>query len=147
MQIVPLDENAVAAAALLDGRASTYPWSEQRILAAVKDEKYFCWAIKKECQHVGFAVFSLVLDEATLLNISVEPSFQRQGCAQHLLIFALNSLKTRGAKKCFLEVRQSNFHASRLYEKNGFVVFGIRKNYYPSPQGREHANTMLKELI
>ena len=32
-----------------------------------------------------------------------------------------------------LEVRSSNEAAIRLYQKNGFVLEGIRKNYYRNP--------------
>ena len=35
-----------------------------------------------------------------------------------------------GAKAVTLEVRPSNTEAIKLYEKRGFVVKGIRKNYY-----------------
>jgi [ribosomal protein S18]-alanine N-acetyltransferase len=38
-----------------------------------------------------------------------------------------------------LEVRPSNSAAIQLYHSVGFNEIGVRKNYYPAPQGREDA--------
>ena len=49
----------------------------------------------------------------------------------------LKELLAHGSKKSItefaLEVRSSNEAAIRLYQKNGFVLEGIRKNYYRNP--------------
>ena len=42
----------------------------------------------------------------------------------------------------FLEVRPSNPAGYRLYEKNGFAVIGIRRDYYTSDDGKEDAIIM-----
>jgi ribosomal-protein-alanine N-acetyltransferase len=47
--------------------------------------------------------------------------------------------KQHGAENAFLEVRESNQPARKLYEKLGFVEVGRRKAYYPDHQGREDA--------
>jgi ribosomal-protein-alanine N-acetyltransferase len=51
------------------------------------------------------------------------------------------------AETCFLEVRQSNFAAIRLYMNVGFNEIGLRKNYYPAAGGRENAIVMAKTLF
>ncbi|MCD7873034.1 MAG: hypothetical protein LUG21_07050 [Clostridiales bacterium] len=44
----------------------------------------------------------------------------------------------------FLDVRESNIPAIKLYESLGFYDTGVRKNYYSSPT--ENAVLMKKEL-
>jgi len=38
----------------------------------------------------------------------------------------------RAASELWLEVRQSNHRALRIYERFGFVGKGVRKRYYPA---------------
>jgi ribosomal-protein-alanine N-acetyltransferase len=40
----------------------------------------------------------------------------------------------RGAHRATLEVRRSNQAALRLYEKFGFAVTAVRRNYYSHPE-------------
>jgi [ribosomal protein S18]-alanine N-acetyltransferase len=42
-------------------------------------------------------------------------------------------VKERGAHELFLEVRESNEAAQRVYRERGFVVVGRRKSYYSAP--------------
>ena len=75
----------------------------------------------------GFAVWRGVdLDEWELLNIAVDPAFRGRGLGR-ALIDALP------AGRVFLEVRESNAHARRLYERCGFVAIGKRRKYYQHP--------------
>jgi ribosomal-protein-alanine N-acetyltransferase len=65
---------------------------------------------------------------------------------QKLLDAALVQMHATGASCCLLEVRQSNMAARTLYERSGFRLDGIRKNYYPASTGREDALLMSRKL-
>ena len=66
------------------------------------------------------------------MNVLPEELFARvavvSGCEE-----ILAESERRGAAVLQLEVRESNFAARRLYEKNGFEIVGKRKNYYEKP--------------
>lgn len=94
----------------------------------------------------GYIVFSQVLDETSIHSIAVTPQCQRQGLGQMLLDAALTRMLTAGVSRCLLEVRRSNAAARAFYERNGFVLDGTRKNYYPTPSGREDALLMSKAV-
>ena len=54
----------------------------------------------------------------------------------------IENLKSKGVTSLFLEVRESNVSAIKLYEKLGFIKLSVRKNYY---EGVENAiNYLLK---
>jgi ribosomal-protein-alanine N-acetyltransferase len=91
---------------------------------------------------VGFAVVQFVVDEASLLNIAVEPTQQKQGIGRLLLDEVLAQASAKKATTVFLEVRASNQRAIQMYQQAGFNEMGLRKNYYPSANGKEHAVMM-----
>ena len=74
--------------------------------------------------------------EREILNIAVEPAQRGRGLARRLLEQEL--ARSRG--EWFLEVRESNAAARKLYESLGFREVGLRENYYPAPP--EHAIVM-----
>ena len=78
----------------------------------------------------GFVVSRQVADkEREILNIAVHPEFRRLGIATELLRGEI----ARWAGVHFLEVRESNMAARRLYERLGFQQVGTRPGYYENP--------------
>lgn len=66
---------------------------------------------------------------------------QGKGFGKQLLQQSLLQLED-GVQKIFLEVRASNVVAQQLYQTIGFTAFGSRKNYYPTADGKEDAQTV-----
>ena len=78
----------------------------------------------------GFLVSRSVADkEREILNIAIHPDFRRLHIATELLGSELG--RWPGAH--FLEVRESNAAARRLYEGLGFQAVGERPAYYDNP--------------
>jgi ribosomal-protein-alanine N-acetyltransferase len=78
----------------------------------------------------GFLVARrLAPDEAELLNLAVEPEFRRTGVAISLLDALISDY--RGT--VFLEVRESNSAARKLYKRLGFQEVARRQEYYKEP--------------
>ena len=136
------DAGALAA---IDASVNVHPWNEQQFAATCSGagiNKQCAIVVEKDGRTDGFVVFAQVLDEASIYSIGVHFAHQRKGLGCLLLESALLKLKNDGATRCFLEVRQSNAAARRLYECNGFELDGIRKGYYPTESGREDALLM-----
>lgn len=123
------------------------PWSLSQFISACRsDRDQVRVACDDEGRAVGFAIFSEVLGEASLLNIAVHPEWQRQGVGLLLLEAVLDELRRGGAQRIVLEVRASNASAIALYRRLGFDNDGLRKKYYPAAEGREDAVLMSLEL-
>ena len=73
-------------------------------------------------------------DEGDITNVSVDSARRREGIGKCLVQALLAESRKRGCRRIFLEVRQSNDAAIRLYQGCGFVRVGVRKNYYTKPQ-------------
>lgn len=127
---------------LIEQQAHQVPWS----LGTLKNNQgaqYLNLKIEDQQQILGFAICHLVLDEATLFNIAIQPAFQGKGLGFQLLAHLISQLKQQNVQTLWLEVRESNLSAQRLYEKLGFNQVDIRKNYYPCADGqRENAVVM-----
>ncbi|MGC4396303.1 ribosomal protein S18-alanine N-acetyltransferase [Hydrogenophaga sp. T2] len=92
---------------------------------------------------LGYLVAMRGVDEVHLLNITVAPAHQRQGWARVLMDALALWARGEGAHTLWLEVRQSNAPARRLYERCGFEAVGLRRAYYPlSGTQREDAIVM-----
>jgi len=91
---------------------------------------YDCWVAVDGARVIGFLVArQIAADEREILNLAVDPSERRRGIARTLLETALRRRETQW----FLEVRESNSGAIKLYQSAGFRVAGRRKFYYNNP--------------
>jgi ribosomal-protein-alanine acetyltransferase len=82
----------------------------------------------------GFIAGRELGNEWEIENIAVAGAARRRGLGTRLLGEFLDLARSRGAEAVFLEVRESNFAARRLYEKWAFVESGRRKHYYREPE-------------
>lgn len=94
----------------------------------------------------GIAAVMHVLDESELLEIAVQPAMQGRGYGKALLVQAIALARRNGAVRMFLEVRESNARARKMYTSFGFEETGRRKNYYPTENGREDAILMTAQF-
>ena len=81
----------------------------------------------------GFLVARISTDECELENIVVADRRSRQGIGSTLVEELRHVASARGVRRIFLEVRESNLAARRLYEKRGFTLNGQRAAYYSDP--------------
>ena len=132
----------VEAVAKIERSVQSHPWTLKQFEDAVT--AYQSTVIEVQGQVAGFCILQPVLDEANLLLMAIDPAQQGQGLGYQLLEASVAMLKNNPVQ-IFLEVRESNLAAIKLYEKSGFHQIDLRKNYYPNANGsREHAIIMVK---
>ncbi|MDT0199605.1 MULTISPECIES: ribosomal protein S18-alanine N-acetyltransferase [Acinetobacter] len=132
----------VEVVAKIEKSVQSHPWTFKQFEDAVT--AYQSTVIEVQGQVAGFCILQPVLDEANLLLMAIDPAQQGQGLGYQLLEASVAMLKNNPVQ-IFLEVRESNLAAIKLYEKSGFHQIDLRKNYYPNSNGsREHAIIMVK---
>jgi ribosomal-protein-alanine acetyltransferase len=96
---------------------------------------YNCLVAEVEAQVAGFLVSREIFPgvqgvspEREILNIAVSRLYRRLGIATALLKHELSLKATH-----YLEVRESNVGARKLYERLGFTEVGRRPDYYTNP--------------
>ena len=142
----PMTEADVESVLNIEFAAFSHPWTRGIFLDCIKSG-YECWLMFLGGQQVGHGVLSAAGDECHLLNLTVKPESQSNGLGGKLLDHLMLHGKERGAETAFLEVRESNHPAIRLYERFGFNEIGRRRDYYPAVGGREDALVMAYTLL
>lgn len=143
--ISTLSTTDLARAFQIETRAHAFPWSE-KTFASNQGERYLNLQLAVDGEIAAFAITQIVLDEATLFNIAVDPAYQRRGLGRELLEAVIDAVEERGVATLWLEVRASNAAAIALYESLGFNEATVRRNYYPTADGHEDAIVMALPL-
>ena len=82
---------------------------------------------------VGYVVTWVAADEGDLSNLAVVPEMRRRGLGGRLLDAAIERAQRAGVRALYLEVRESNATALRLYASRRFASVGRRQRYYRQP--------------
>jgi ribosomal-protein-alanine N-acetyltransferase len=114
-----------------------YPWTENQF----RDALHCIQVLVVDQKVIGFVALLVIIDQAEVQNISIHVDYQVLGYGEYLLNHAVKNLAD-SVSKVYLEVRESNFSAIRLYNKAGFTEVGQRRGYYPTEFGREDALLM-----
>jgi ribosomal-protein-alanine N-acetyltransferase len=83
---------------------------------------------------VGYCACWMVFDELHINSLAIAPDWRRRGLALTLLRAVIAESVRAGARSATLEVRQSNDAARALYERLGFSVEAVRRDYYQRPR-------------
>lgn len=78
----------------------------------------------------GYAGLLLVLPEAHVTSVTVDPSRRGGRIGTQLMLELIDRALAAGAKSLTLEVRVSNRAAQALYRLFGMAPVGVRKDYY-----------------
>jgi len=132
--------------AAIEAQSQRDPWPQQSFQAEVENARVAqpLVAVRKH-EIVGYIVPWFIEDEMQVANIAVKEGFRQQGVGRMLLSHVLHLARQQGCRWAYLEVRESNAAARRLYGCLGFVATGLRPRYYG--HGAEDAILMKKELV
>jgi [ribosomal protein S18]-alanine N-acetyltransferase len=108
------------------------PWSRELFQDTLSFPLAFNFIARKKVDNrlVGYANFYLIKDEVQVLNIAIAPESRKKGYATEILNQAIAFLVNRGGADFFLEVREGNAEAIKLYDRLGFKKIGRRRRYY-----------------
>jgi len=121
--------------ALEKDAATAAHWSIAQYQAVFSGEGLSTVALVAEQNVVqGFIIGRVLDDEWEIENVVVAVAARRRGLGQRLVGEFLDVASAREAKSIFLEVRESNLAARRLYEAWAFIEAGRRKSYYREPE-------------
>lgn len=125
------------------------PWSEFAFRSELEDNELAYYSvlvpINAPNKVIGYGGLWVVLDEAHVTNIAVDPAYRGKRLG-HFLVQTMQQLAVlKGAKRMTLEVRVSNASAIKLYTRLGFIEEGVRKRYYTDND--EDASIMWCDLV
>jgi [ribosomal protein S18]-alanine N-acetyltransferase len=127
----------------IEQRAYRTPWSRSMFASELAKKTSICLGAFEGDRLIGYIVNSRYVDAWHVMNVAVDPDFQRRGIATRLLERLFELTVDDDGRGYTLEVRVSNSGAISLYEHLGFERHGIRRGYYTD--NREDALIMWRE--
>ncbi len=141
--LAAMTRNDVDAVLGIEQAAYAFPWSRANFIDSLS-AGHVCQTLGHGRGVVlGYFVLLQGVEEMHLLNLTVAPGAQGRGLGRFLLEAIVQRCQGCAARELWLEVRQGNLRAQRIYAKFGFQAKGVRKGYYPAAMGqREDAIVM-----
>jgi [ribosomal protein S18]-alanine N-acetyltransferase len=127
----------------IEQRAYRTPWSRSMFASELAKVTSICLGAFEGDNLIGYIVNSRYVDAWHVMNVAVDPDFQRRGIATRLIERLFELTDEDDGRGYTLEVRVSNIEAIKLYEKLGFERHGIRRGYYTD--NREDALIMWRD--
>lgn len=139
------DKRNIEALAGLERDIFPDSWSEKALKETLGQKQAAILGAWIGDELAGYIILYYVLDECEIARIAVKPAYRRRGAAGRLLEETEIFCHAKEIKRLLLEVRESNFAARTFYQKHGFEIDGIRKNFYTNPP--EDAILMSHRLV
>jgi ribosomal-protein-alanine N-acetyltransferase len=132
--IEPALHDDLSIIATLETAAFSDPWSLKSFQSVMDEPAAYIAVARAATERIlGYVVAWFAADEGEIANLAVREPTRRQGIGASLLDAALDEGRRRGAQNVYLEVRESNGAARRLYASRGFAEVGRRRGYYKRP--------------
>lgn len=130
VQIERMRSEDAETVAELDKKCFPTPWSLSAYLTEVHNPSGYYIVAWVDGRIVGYAGMWLIMDEAHITTIGVDPGFRGRKIGERMLVHLLQEAIHRGARRSTLEVRRTNAVAQNLYAKYNFHTVAVRKGYY-----------------
>jgi ribosomal-protein-alanine N-acetyltransferase len=130
MRLTAATSSDAATLAQAHGLGFDDPWSETafaELFAGAGAYGFLAW---EEARPVGMIACRVILEDAEVLTLAVDPQRRGRGLGRALLDASVLFARQMGATAMFLEVAVDNAPALSLYLHAGFVRAGLRKDYY-----------------
>ncbi len=114
---------------IIESAAHIKPWSEKLLQESLTNNHLFL-KLMLQNKIIGYQILMPIVDELELLNIVIASDFHGMGYGRFLLKYLVDYAQQNLFSSIFLEVRESNHNAIKLYQDFAFESVGIRKNYY-----------------
>jgi ribosomal-protein-alanine N-acetyltransferase len=116
----------------IDRASFSLPWPESSYHYELHDNKASRCLVAEDGENgvVAMIVSWMILDELHIATFATRSDHRRKGIGKLLLRSALDVAREDGARRAFLEVRESNNAAQAMYEGFGFKKTGRRPRYY-----------------
>jgi ribosomal-protein-alanine N-acetyltransferase len=141
----PLTEEWLDEVVAVERTAYDHPWTRGNFVDSLRSG-YQAQVLGAEGVLLGYFVAMKGVDEVHLLNLTVTPTYQRQGWGRVMLDALALWARGQGTQWLWLEVRISNTRAQRIYERHGYRRVGERKGYYPAGPGGQREDAVVMSL-
>lgn len=128
----PASPQDIAAIAAIE-QGSPQAWTAEALEAELRHDPPTLFVLRAAGRVVAFVVTRIQAPEMDIVNIAVESDHRRRGLGRILVRSLLDEARRAGVSSVFLEVRDGNEAARRLYRNCGFTETQKRRGFYMNP--------------
>ncbi len=145
MEIIKAEKRYLDEILDIENESFKHPFKKENILYELEENPFSNFYLAKENDEiVGFIIFWITFENATICQIATKKTFRNMGFATKLIEFSEKLLKEKEVEFYTLEVREGNLAAINLYKKMGFLTITKKDKYY---EDGENALYMMKGEI
>ncbi len=134
MTVRPMTEADLGQVEAIEKTCFSTPWSVKSFLdACTTEENIYLVCCDDDHKVMGYCGLWTVLGEGNITNMAVAKEYRKHGIGEMLMKEMERLGQLKDVSIFFLEVRESNEPAKRLYEKMGYKEIGRRKRFYERP--------------
>jgi len=114
-------------------RDSPRAWTREAFAAEFGHAPPTLFVLRTTGATVAFVVTRIQVPDMDIVNLAVRPDRRGLGLGRRLLSSLLDQAASTGVQSVFLEVREGNQEARRLYAGAGFREVQRRRGFYAEP--------------
>lgn len=114
------------------------PWIEDDFIHILRQRNHIGMVVEEDqTKVVGFVIYSLDKTYNRIVNIAVDPTYQRQGIGSLILDKLKSKLCPSRRSKIILDVRESAMGCILFLKSQGFMATKVQRNLYGTEDGYE----------
>lgn len=133
-KIVPVKPGHFPAIARIEKECFSPGWSETALAEFFASPGAIGFVAAESGSTLGYITGRAIEGEGEIANLAVTADSRGHRIGTALVAAFCDALFSDSVDAVFLEVRETNTAARRLYEKAGFIQAGVRKNFYEHPR-------------
>ena len=123
-------------------------WRVDEFVGLLSSESISCFGHRgQQGEILSFMLIRVVVDEAEILTLCVDPPWRRKGLAKVLVEKMQKKLLGSECTTIHLEVAEDNLSAYDLYTSCGFGETGRRKDYYKRQDGKKVSALLMSKTL
>jgi len=130
VEVEPMTPDDLDEVIEIERRSFPSVWSRGSYERELRNENSYYYVAREGDRLIGYAGMWIVLDEAHITTLAVQPERRRRGLGTRLMNRMIDLARRHSVRKVTLEVRERNRPAIDMYRKLGFVEKGFLPGYY-----------------
>ena len=114
----------------IESEVFAYAWSENDFIRCLRQRNCIQMVAERNESVVGFVVYELHKTRLHILNLAVDPTYQRQRVGAQLVNKLLLKLAPQRRSRIMLEVRETNLGAQLFFRAMGFRAISVLHEFY-----------------
>ena len=114
----------------IESEVFAYAWSEDDFIRCLRQRNCIQMVAERNESVVGFVVYELHKTRLHILNLAVDPTYQRQRVGAQLVNKLLLKLAPQRRSRIMLEVCETNLGAQLFFRAMGFRAISVLREFY-----------------